>query len=62
MKLSNQAVGAVMMALQKGLVEQTDITDLLKDFVIKEQEGELIVQNPPTVKFHFDEDATHNQD
>ena len=37
-------------------------TDLLKDFVLKEQEGELIVQNPPTVKFHFDEDATHNQD
>ena len=31
MKLSDQAVGAVMMALQKSLLEQSDIVPVLKD-------------------------------
>ena len=30
MKLSNQALGAIMMALQKSLIEQSDITPVLK--------------------------------
>ena len=30
MKLSNQAMGAVMMALQKCLLEQTDIVPILE--------------------------------
>ena len=30
-RLSNQAVATVMMALQKCILEQVDITDLLKD-------------------------------
>ena len=33
MKLSNQAIGAIMMALQNSLMEQSDITDILKDLV-----------------------------
>ena len=33
-KLSNQAVGAIMLALQKGILEQTDITYVLKEFEI----------------------------
>ena len=29
MNLSNQAIGAIMMALQKGIMEQTDVTTML---------------------------------
>lgn len=53
MKLSDQALGAVMMALQKSLLEQTDIVPVLKgfNFVINgESQEELIVTNPPTFK------------
>ncbi len=50
MKLSNQAAGALMMALQKCLLEQTDITGLLKDMIFEvDEEGELLVSNPPLV-------------
>ena len=31
MRLSNQAVGALMMALQKSLMEQSDIVPVLRD-------------------------------
>jgi hypothetical protein len=53
MKLSDQALGAVMMALQKSLLEQTDIVPVLKNFdiVIDDDTEELIVANPPSVKF-----------
>ena len=61
MKLSDQAVGAVMMALQKSLLEQSDITETLEkmDFVpASDEEGgeaELYVKNPPLVKFDNEE-------
>ena len=32
MKLSDQALGSMMLALQKGLMEQTDVTELLREF------------------------------
>jgi len=51
MKLSDQALGAVMMALQKSLLEQSDIVPVLKDFELQEREGELVVTNPPAVNF-----------
>ena len=48
---SNQAVGAVMMALQKSLMEQSDIAPVLKEFqLIFNEEGEVIVDNPPNFK------------
>ena len=49
--LSDQALGAVMMALQRSLMDQTDIVPVLKgmDFV-PTHEG-LVVKNPPIVKF-----------
>jgi len=50
MTLSDQALGAVMMALQKSLLEQSDIVPVLKGFELEEQDGELVVKNPPTVK------------
>lgn len=47
--LSDQAIGAVMMALQKGLIEQVDVTDVFRgfEFEIHEKLG-LVVLNPPT--------------
>ena len=51
MKLSDQAVGAIMMALQKALTEQTDIVPVLKSFELDLMDnGELLVKNPPVVK------------
>ena len=51
MKLSNQAMGAIMMALQKSLLEQSDIVPVLKtfDFQVSSDE-DLIVKNPPNFK------------
>ena len=54
MKLSDQALGALMMALQKSLMEQSDITETLKgfDFVVAgPSQSELEVVNPPVVEF-----------
>nr|AKH48735.1 hypothetical protein [uncultured marine virus] len=51
MKLSDQAMGAIMMALQKSLLEQTDIVPVLKGFDLElMDDGTLLVKNPPTVK------------
>ena len=51
MKLSNQAMGSLMMALQKSLLEQTDIVPILKSFNFEVgEEEELIIKNPPTFK------------
>ena len=48
MKLSNQAMGALMMALQKSLLEETDIVPVLEGFEFSAtSEGELVVDNPP---------------
>ncbi len=50
-KLSDQALGALMMALQRSLLEQSDIVPVLKGFkFVKGAEEELIVLNPPIVK------------
>ena len=51
MKLSNQAVGAVMMALQKSLMEQSDIVPVLRSFKLEvDDAGEIVVVHPPLVK------------
>ncbi len=48
-KLSSQAIGAVMMALQKSLLEQSDIVPVLQGFKIQvDDSGQLVVMNPPT--------------
>ena len=51
MKLSNQALGAVMMALQESLLNQLDIVPILQGFDLAEGEEGLVVLNPPTVRF-----------
>ena len=38
LKLSNQAIGAIMLSLQKGIMEQLDITGLLQDFELIESD------------------------
>ena len=57
MKLSDQAMGSIMMALQKSLMEQSDIVPELKevDFVATgDSQDELIVTNPPLVEIKQD--------
>lgn len=54
MKLSNQALGCLMVALQEAIVNQKDIIPVLKGFDFipdgeSEGESELVVANPPTV-------------
>ena len=62
MNLSDQALGTVMMALQKSLMEQSDIVPILKglDFV-EGNDGQLVVVNPPLVKLSH-EDANTIED
>jgi hypothetical protein len=50
MHLSNQALGAIMMALQESLMHQTDIVPVLKGFEIENSDDGLVVKNPPTIK------------
>ena len=58
MKLSDQAIAAVMMALQKSLLEQSDIVPVLKSFDFGKssdtkrwgtKSGELEVATPPAI-------------
>jgi len=49
-KLSNQALGAVMMALQESLLNELDIVPILKGFELVETDDGLVVKNPPTVR------------
>ena len=51
MKLSDQAIGVLMMALQKSLLEQADIVPLLKEMNFQQMDNnELLVDNPPDIK------------
>jgi hypothetical protein len=49
MQLSNQALGALMLALQNSLMNQTDIVPVLKEFKFTKTADGLIVENPPVV-------------
>jgi|TARA_R110002110_G_scaffold233100_2_gene448806 hypothetical protein len=50
MFLTDRAVGALMMALQKSLMEQSDIVPVLKGFKFRLFEEGLVVTNPPPVR------------
>jgi hypothetical protein len=50
MKLSNQAIGALLITLQKCLVEESDITELLQSWDLEIDNDEIIVTNPPSFK------------
>ena len=49
--LSQQALGALMMALQKSLLEQSDIVPVLEGLKFSNSPEGLVVLNPPLVKF-----------
>ena len=56
MKLTDQAVGALMMALQKSLMEQSDIVPMMKEMNFQvapddQSHSTLVVTNPPVVSF-----------
>jgi|TARA_R110000824_G_scaffold79747_3_gene200796 hypothetical protein len=57
MNLSDQALGALMMALQRSLMEQSDIVPVLQSFRFKLSEGGLVVMNPPLVKLSTEDEA-----
>ena len=61
MSMSDQAVGAVMMSLQKSLMEQSDIVPVLKGFKMKLSDEGLVVVNPPVVKFNDEFEEKLNQ-
>jgi len=49
MQLSNQAVGALMLALQKSLMEQSDIVPVIRGFLLIDSDDGLVITNPPVV-------------
>jgi|TARA_R100001163_G_C5046478_1_gene183724 hypothetical protein len=60
LKLSDEALGSIMLALQKSLMEQSDIVPVLKGFNFKvNEESELFVMNPPIVKFKEEDEDDH---
>lgn len=62
MKLSEQALVSLALTLQKGLMEQTDITDILRGFVLEEHNGELFVLNPPKeLRLHWADDNNEEE-
>jgi hypothetical protein len=57
-KLSNQALGAIMMALQESLLNQLDVVPILKGFELADSKEGLVVTNPPTVRFGEDSEIS----
>ena len=49
MQLSNQAVGAIMLALQKSLMEQSDIVPVIRGFFLIDSDDGLVITNPPVI-------------
>tara|TARA_R100000664_G_scaffold34178_1_gene54702 strand:- start:938 stop:1165 length:228 start_codon:yes stop_codon:yes gene_type:complete len=58
LKLSNQALGAIMMALQESLLNQIDIVPILQGFDLQNGNDGLVVMNPPTVRFSDDSEVS----
>jgi hypothetical protein len=50
-----------MMALQKSLLEQSDIVPVIKGFNLKDSEVGLMVMNPPLVKIGHDDDEEEEE-
>ena len=60
--LSDQALGAVMMALQNSLMTQTDIVPVLKGFnFIFDENEDLVVTNPPILRTEEGSDPESDQ-
>ena len=61
LKLSNQALGAIMMALQESLLNELDIVPILKGFELIQTTEGLVVKNPPTVRVSNNQAVTEEQ-
>jgi hypothetical protein len=60
LKLSDEALGSIMMALQKSLMEQSDIVPVLKEFDFKVgEEEQLYIMNPPLIKLKQEDDENY---
>tara|TARA_R100000152_G_C6777615_1_gene207596 strand:- start:1062 stop:1307 length:246 start_codon:yes stop_codon:yes gene_type:complete len=57
MTLSSQALGAIMMALQRSLMNQQDIVPLLSEFKFRLSENGLMVMNPPVLHGTYDDEG-----
>ncbi len=55
MTLSDQAISCVMVALQKSLMEESDIVPTFRDMKFYVEDGQLYVENPPQQIFLKDE-------
>ncbi len=60
MKLSDQAFVCIMVALQKSLMEQSDIVPILKGFNLELDGEELIITNPPETITVMDQPEEEN--
>ena len=60
-KLSNQALGSIMMALQESLLNELDIVPILRGFELVETTDGLVVRNPPTVRVSNDKKITEQE-
>jgi hypothetical protein len=59
---SNQAIGAIMMALQKSLMEQSDIVPVIAGFQIEVHDtNQLVIMNPPAVEVNKEDIETSVQ-
>jgi methylase of polypeptide subunit release factors len=56
MQLTNQAMGALMMALQNSLMNQTDIVPVLQGFDFQDTSDGLVVSNPPIIEVDTQDD------
>ena len=61
MRLSNQALGAIMMALQESLLNQLDIVPILRGFELQSGDDGLVVLNPPTIRFSDNSEVTDQE-
>ena len=60
LKLSDEALGSIMLALQKSLMEQSDIVPVLKGFNFKvNEENNLFIMNPPILKFKDEDESEY---
>ena len=65
MKLSDQAISCVMMAMQKGILERVDITEVLREMdlsVSGPDQSQLVVTNPPHLEIKDDLVKTDGSD
>jgi len=58
MQLTDQALGALMLALQNSLMNQTDIVPVLKEFNFTATDNGLVVENPPVVDMSGNDEET----